>query len=196
MIEIQHISTGEIKKVSVYSWDQNQENHNTWIIIKEYDLVQLYYHPADKKMSVQRHRMEKKDAIDFVKKNPDYFTVDLENRLSIQDEPPPEVEPKYKINPNWKPRTIKDKVIERYEKEHLHLGLDKNIPINNPTTIIAQPQITNNKPETWVSKIYKWIIEKTSFIFLWVLIGIIGGTIAGLLILCIVNYAHGMGFKL
>lgn len=86
MIRIKHKQTKQVKTIPVYEWDQGQYNHETWTVVSENNLVQLFAWHPNQNIWLKRHRMEKKDAIKLVTENPNTHRFeDLQASGSIKD---------------------------------------------------------------------------------------------------------------
>ena len=73
MLKIKHTQTKEIKNITVYQWDQNKYNHDTWFLIKEKDIVSIQMWDNINSVWITQNRMEYNDAIKLIKDNPNTY---------------------------------------------------------------------------------------------------------------------------
>jgi len=74
---------------------------------------------------------------------------------------------------------------------------ERLMPIKIPEAIQITPhEIKRQSGTTVFVKIFKWTVNKTAFIIMWVIIGILGTVIGGLLLICCINYFKNKGFTL
>jgi len=155
MIRIKHKQTKQVKTIPVYEWDQDRYNHETWTVISESNLVQLYAWHPNEKFWIKRHRMEKKDAIKLVKEN--------HNTL------------KYEALPGT--GSIKDRIIARNEDQ----SHTENLPeeLRNKQPIIQETTQFIKTNHSGIGSFKKWLktISIKNIIEM-----IIAGVIVGLLI--------------
>ncbi|MDP9078652.1 MAG: hypothetical protein M3O71_14570 [Bacteroidota bacterium] len=188
MVKIKHKGFKKIEWVTYDHYYHNIKDNDLYEVLMFKDIYELYNRISGTEL--WQATLEKKDAVDARKKHPHIFRIEYSDKNT-------NIEPKpiTKQNLPYEITGAQSVLLDSLKLREAGL-LDTNIHKSEPTIKQNTPPNIKTKPGTSVVKMFKWTVKKTSFIIMWVIIGILGTVIGGLLLLCSINYLKNKGFHI